>query len=301
MTPMVLLGTVVTHLFGGSVGREGAAVQMGAGLADHLFHRLKLSDSHRRHAMMAGIAGGFGSVFGTPLAATVFALEFSGSSYTDGTALLLCFVAAIVGNGVTRTWGIEHTHFDAISHLGVTPWILCKWLGFAIAIAITTTAFLWAKHAVKTYSLRYIVRMPTRMFVGGVMVVTLWYLSHGNEFLGLGVPTIARALHDPSLRTTTFAIKLLFTVVTLGTGYPGGEVTPLFFIGASLGNTLSQWLALPLSLGACVGMVSVFAAASNAPLALSIMAAEVFGVAVFPHALLVCTLCRFLTRRPESR
>ncbi len=133
------------------------------------------------------------------------------------------------------------------------------------------------------------------MMLGGAAVVGLWRLSGTSDYLGLGVPMIVRAFDDPHLPAYAFALKLLFTAVTLGAGFLGGEVTPLFFVGAALGNVLARVLDLPLALGAVVGMAAVFAAASNAPLALSIMAVELLGGAVFPHATIVCALAYVMT------
>ena len=143
---------------------------------------------------------------------------------------------------------------------------------------------------IKRHGERLVPRLPLRMALGGLVVVALWQLLGTADYLGLGVPTIVRAFHDPHLPVYAFALKLLFTAVTLGAGFLGGEVTPLFFVGAALGNALARALDLPLALGAGVGLAAVFAAASNAPLALTVMAVELLGGAVFPHAALVCAL-----------
>ena len=133
------------------------------------------------------------------------------------------------------------------------------------------------------------------MFLGGLVVVGLWKLVGSQDYLGLGVPTILRAFEDPALPVTMFALKLLFTAVSLGAGFPGGEVTPLFFVGAALGSVLAQILGIPVALGAGVGLAAVFAAASNAPLALSVMAVELLGVGVFPHVVIVAVIAYVLT------
>ncbi|MBK7399413.1 MAG: chloride channel protein [Myxococcales bacterium] len=295
MAPMVLIGTVLTHLFGGSAGREGTAVQMGASLSDWVSHRLGLEGSLRRQLLAAGVAGGFGSVFGTPIAGAVFGLEFIVLGQIEYQALVPALVASLVGDLVTRALGIVHTPYPAAPSLPLTPLLLGKWALFAVAIALATMAFIELTHFLKKQGERRIPRLPLRMFVGGVVVVLLWKLLGTSDYLGLGVPTIVRAFHDPSLPTTAFAAKLLFTAVTLGAGFLGGEVTPLFFVGAALGNALARALDLPLALGAGVGLAAVFAAASNTPLALSIMAMELLGGNVFPHVVIVCVLAYLLT------
>jgi H+/Cl- antiporter ClcA len=295
MAPMVLIGTVLTHLFGGSAGREGTAVQMGASLTDWLSHRLRLAPALRRQLLAAGAAGGFGSVFGTPIAGMLFGLEFSVLGRITYSALLPALVASLVGDLTTRALGIVHTPYPSAPGLALTPLVAAKWFVFALAIAATTSAFIELTHSIKRLGERYVPSLPLRMALGGLSVLALWRGFGTSEYLGLGVPTILRAFSDPSLPSYAFAAKLLFTAVTLGSGFLGGEVTPLFFIGAALGNQLGQVLALPLPLAASVGMAAVFAAASNTPLALSVMAVELSGANVFPHVVIVGVLAYLFT------
>jgi H+/Cl- antiporter ClcA len=294
MAPMVLVGTVLTHVFGGSAGREGTAVQMGASLADWLSHRLGVSKSVRRQLLAAGVAGGFGSVFGTPIAGTVFGLEFVVLGRIEYEALVPALVASVVGDLTTRALGVGHTHYPASPHVALTPLLLAKWLVFAAAVAATSTTFIELTHWLKKRGERHLRRLPLRMFVGGVAVVAMWKLVGTSDYLGLGVPTIVRAFTDPSLPSYAFALKLVFTAVTLGAGFLGGEVTPLFFVGAALGSALARVLGIPLELGAGVGLAAVFAASSNTPLALSIMAMELLGGDVFPHVVVVCVVAYLL-------
>ncbi len=290
MAPMVLLGTVVTHAFGGSAGREGTAVQMGASLSDWLSHRLKLSAPLRRQLLAAGVAGGFGSVFGTPIAGAVFGLEFVVLGRIEYAALLPALIAALVGDLTTRALGIAHVAYPVAPALPLTPLVLGKWLLFAAAVALVTVAFIELTHFLKRQGERRVPRLPLRLCLGGAVVVLLWQSFGTTDYLGLGVPMIERAFRDPDLPSYVFAAKLLFTAVTLGAGFLGGEVTPLFFVGAALGNALARLLGLPLELAAGVGMAAVFAAASNTPLALAIMAVELLGAHAFPHVVIVCVL-----------
>ena len=290
MAPMVLIGTVLTHLFGGSAGREGTAVQMGASLADAVAHRLKLSGPLRRQLIAAGVAGGFGSVFGTPIAGTVFGLEFLVLGRIEYDALVPALVASVVGDLTTRGLGISHTHYPAPAALALTPLVIAKWCLFSVALALTTTAFIELTHLLKKQGAKRLPRLPLRMFAGGLAVVAGWKAVGTSDYLGLGVPTIVRAFSDSALSPAAFALKLVFTAITLGAGFLGGEVTPLFFVGAALGNVLARALGLPLALGAGVGLAAVFAAAANTPLALSIMAVELLGANLFPHVVIVSVL-----------
>lgn len=295
MAPMVLVGTVLTHVFGGSAGREGTAVQMGASITDWVSHRLNVGKQVRRELLAAGVSGGFGSVFGTPIAGTIFGLEFIALGRIEYDALVPALVASVVGDMVTRGLGIVHTHYPAPSRLPLTGLLLLKWLLFSVAVAIVTTVFIELTHAIKKHAEKRVQRLPIRMFLGGVAVICLWRLAGTSDYLGLGVPMIVRAFTDPSMPMDAFALKLVFTAVTLGAGFLGGEVTPLFFVGATLGNTLAGVLRIPIEMSAGVGLAAVFAAASNTPLALSIMAVELLGGASFPHVVIVCVLSYLLS------
>jgi H+/Cl- antiporter ClcA len=295
MAPMVLIGTVLTHLFGGSAGREGTAVQMGASLADAVLHRLRLTGPLRRQLLAAGVAGGFGSVFGTPIAGALFGLEFVVLGRIEYGALLPALTAAVIGDMTTRALGIQHSLYPSPAALPLSPLLLGKWLVFALALSVATRVFVELTHFLKKQAAVRVPRLPVRMFLGGLVVVALWRLVGTSDYLGLGVPMILRSFRDPGLPTYAFALKILFTAVTLGAGFLGGEVTPLFFVGASLGNVLARQLGLPIELGAGVGLAAVFAAAANTPLALSVMAVELLGGALFPHAAIVCVLCYLLT------
>jgi chloride channel protein, CIC family len=294
MAPMVLVGTVLTHLFGGSAGREGTAVQMGASLGDFVSHRLRLAAPLRQQLLAAGVAGGFGSVFGTPIAGTVFGLELVVLGRVEYRALVPALVAAVTGDLTTRSLGIVHTPYPAVAALGLSPLVLGKWCVFAVAVAVVSALFIELTHALKRLGERHLPRLGWRMFVGGALVVAAWQLLGTSDYLGLGVPTIVRSFEDGTLPLWAFAAKLLLTALTLGAGFLGGEVTPLFFIGAALGNALARGLDLPLALGAGVGLAATFATCANAPLALSIMAVELLGANVLPHVVIVSSLAYVL-------
>jgi H+/Cl- antiporter ClcA len=295
MAPLVLGGTLLTHLFGGSAGREGTAVQMGAALSDWVGHRLGLRGELRREVLVAGVAGGFGAVFGTPIAGAIFGAEFVVIGRVEARALWPGLVAALVGDLVVHGLGVGHTRYPSPPTLALSPLLALKWLAFALAIAAVAAAFIELTHAIKALGAR--ARLPWRMALGGLAVVGLWWMAGTSDYLGLGVPMIERAFRDPDLPVYAFAAKLVFTAVTVGSGFLGGEVTPLFLIGAALGNALAQFLGLPLELGAGVGMAAMFAAASNTPLALSVMVVELLGAALLPHALLVSVAAHLLVGR----
>ena len=290
MAPMVLVGTVLTHLFGGSAGREGTAVQMGASIADEIAHRLYLTKQMRRLLLIAGIAGGFGSVFGTPVAGAIFGLEVLVVGRLEIRALIPALVASFVGDVVTRRLGVAHTPYPQLAHVPITFPLLGQLALIGVAMALAAIAFVELTHHLKAFLQRRIPRLPVRMFIGGCVVVAMWRLVGSNDYLGLGVEGIVGAFRDPSRPWFGFAAKIMFTAVTLSAGFLGGEVTPLFFVGATLGAVLARWFGLPIELGAGVGIAAVFGAAANAPLALSIMAVELLGWNVMPHVFVVTGL-----------
>jgi H+/Cl- antiporter ClcA len=276
MTPLVLFGTVMSHLFGGSAGREGTALQMGASLADQLTRPLKLGPHDRRILLMSGMAAGFGSVFGTPLAGGFFGMEVLAIGQLRYDALVPCFLAAIVADRVTLLWGVHHTVYRIPS----VPAMSAQGAGCAILAGIVfgITAMLFARttHAVGGLAKRWIAYAPLRPVCGGILVAGAVYAVGTTRYIGLGIPAIVEAFAH-GVAPWDFAAKLAFTAVTLGFGFKGGEVTPLFFIGATLGNALSYVLPLPVPLLAGMGFCAVFAGAANTPVASTLMAMELFG------------------------
>jgi H+/Cl- antiporter ClcA/PII-like signaling protein len=283
MTPLILLGTFVTHLFGGSAGREGTAIQTGASLADQLTRPLRLMPRDRRILLMAGISAGFASVFGTPLAGAIFGIEVLAFGRVSYDAIVPCFIAAFVGDLVTKAWGIQHTIYrvSEVPTLNIGG-ILCS-MAAGVAFGLVGMAFAKATHAVSHTARRLVPLAPFRPFAGGLIVTAAVFLFGTTKYIGLGIPTIVASFNS-KLPPFDFAAKFLFTAVTLGTGFKGGEVTPLFFIGSTLGNALSRILPLPPSLLAGMGFVAVFAGAANTPIASTLMAVELFGAEAGAYA-----------------
>jgi H+/Cl- antiporter ClcA len=289
MAPFVLFGTLITHLFGGSAGREGTAVQMGAALAAQLGKRFAWDATTSRILLICGVAGGFASVFGTPLAGAVFSLEWLFRRKVDPKSIFPAFWTAFVAHWVCElVWGIGHTAY-AIPEVAPHTLINLAWMIPAgIAFGLAARLFIETSHGIaRIFNL--ISFPPLRPLVGGVLIAGIVYLTGAYTYIGLGVPRIVEAFETP-LPWYDFLAKTGLTGLTLGSGFKGGEVTPLFFTGATLGNTLASWIPLPLALLAGCGFVGVFSGATNTPFACTLMGMELFGLEAGVYLGLACGL-----------
>ena len=282
MAPLVLFSTVVTHLFGGSAGREGTAIQMGGALADQLTKIFKLKAEDRRILLVTGVSAGFASIFGTPLAGAVFALEVFVVGRMRYDAIVPSFLAAVFANEAAHLWPIHHTHYaiPEVPELWAPQlmWAILAGLCFGLAGMLFSNA----THYWGGFFKKMITYPPFRPVVGGVVLAIavggIYYFNTENttRWIGLGVPVIVESF-EQQLPLSDFLLKILFTSFTLGAGFKGGEVTPLFFTGATLGSALSLFIPLPVALLAGMGFVAVFSGATNTPIACTLMGIELFG------------------------
>ncbi|WP_052282029.1 voltage-gated chloride channel family protein [Kluyvera genomosp. 1] len=289
MAPLVFIGTVVSHLFGASVGREGTAVQMGASIADQFTSALKLNDDARRMVLMAGVSAGFSSVFGTPLAGAIFGLEVMAIGRMHYTAIFPCLLAAIVADQVGLMWGVQHTHYAMSLIPQMSLWTLGAVIIAGCCFGLAARVFADATHLIGGIMKTHIAYAPLRPFIGGAVVAAAAYLLHADRYIGLGIPVIVDAFQHP-LAPWDFLGKLAFTVTSLGSGFKGGEVTPLFYVGATLGNALAPLLHLPFAFLAGIGFVAIFAGAANTPIASTLMAIELFGADIGIYAAMGCVV-----------
>lgn len=292
MAPMVLLGTLLTHLVGGSAGREGTAIQMSGSLSDQLTRIISLTVEDRKVLLLASIAAGFSSVFGTPLAGAVFALEICVIGKIRYQALVPALFAAVLANYVTSDfWQVAHTHYD----IGFTPTLSLEILLYCIVAGIcfglTSLLFIKTMEGMSKIFKSNITYPPLRPFIGGILLsgifLILLYYFNNTKFIGLGVAGILDSFKTPA-HSYDFLLKLFLTALTLSCGFKGGEVTPLFFIGAALGSALSMILPIPTALLAGMGFVAVFAGATNTPLACVFMGIELFGSACGVYVAIAC-------------
>ena len=246
MAPFVLGGTVISHLFGASVGREGTAVQMGGALADQLTHFFKLNHVDRRMVLMAGISAGFASVFGTPLAGAVFALEVLAIGRMRLDALLPCVIAAVVADQVGLLWGVQHTQYEVGLVPQISAWLLAAMVVAGAVFGLAGKVFADGTHALSAVMKKHIAYAPLRPLLGGAVIAAVVMWGSFDRYIGLGIPVMVEAFAHP-LAPTDFLGKMVFTIASLGSGFKGGEVTPLFYIGATLGNALAPLLEMASS------------------------------------------------------
>jgi len=236
---------------------------------------------------MAGISAGFASVFGTPLAGAVFGMEVVAIGRMRYEALFPCVVAAILADQVSLAWGVQHTHY-ALGVLAPMGWWPVTAVAFAgMLFGLVGMLFAAATRSLGGWMKRWITCAPMRPFIGGVVIAVAAWACDAYRYLGLGIPEIVQAFQQPVL-PWDFVGKLLMTVASIGSGFKGGEVTPLFYIGATLGNALAPLLQMPVGMMAGLGFVGVFAGAANTPIATTLMALELFGPQIGPFAAMAC-------------
>ncbi len=276
MAPLIFISSLLTHLGGGSAGREGTAVQMGGAIADQCTTLFKLNTAERKTILIMGVSAGFAAVFGTPFAAAIFALEIMSFKKIKFENIIPSFLAAFGAHYTCLAWQVKHTVYfiDIIPSITVSTisWTILAGIIFGLAAFLFTYTGKIFKGLFAKIKFE-----PMRPFIGGIIIALFIVVANSTKYIGLGIPSIMDAFNTPS-GSFDFALKLLLTSLTLSAGFKGGEVTPLFFIGATLGNILIWFIPLPMALLAGMGFVAVFAGATHCVVASIIMGVELFGI-----------------------
>ncbi|MNM87298.1 H(+)/Cl(-) exchange transporter ClcA [compost metagenome] len=289
MAPLVFIGTVVTHLFGGSAGREGTAVQMGGSIAEFIGRLFKLDKEDRRIILMCGISSGFGAVFGTPLAGTIFGMEVISIGSMEYSALIPCFTASFTGNLIATALGATHSHYklNGIPELSID--VIIKVVIASLLFGLISVIFSECIHECKKVFSKLFKCASIKSFWGGIIIILLTLIIVKRDYLGLGLPILENSFSS-IVSKVDFVWKIIFTSITLGAGFQGGEVTPFFFVGATFGNMLAGVINLSPSFLAGLGLVAVFCGATNTPISSFFLGLELFHGEAIVYIFIACII-----------
>lgn len=282
MAPLIYISTTLTQLFGGSAGREGAALQLGGSIANKAAKLLKMKDSGRKMLIMCGMSAGFSALFGTPLAASVFSLEIACVGYMQLGGLLPCVISAFTGFFMAKLFNMPPEVFPVESVPGLTPVLLLQVAALAVIAGIVSILFCKLLHGAEHVYSHRIKNSYLRIAVAGLLLIILTGAFGTRAYLGSGMEIIEEIFHHGQGNWYDFLLKMLFTAVTLGAGFKGGEIVPSFTIGAALGFACSGILGLPVELAAACGMAGLFCGVTNCPITALLISFELFGFAGMP-------------------
>lgn len=287
--PLIFISTFITHLFGGSSGREGAALQIGGSIASFLGNKIKLDEKDQRIITMCGMSAGFSALFGTPLAAVVFAMEVVSVGVMYYSAVVPCVISALTGAYIASLFSIEPTAFTIVGSIPeLSPLMILRSAILGILCAGVSMLFcLILKKVHKLYD-----KIPNRTiaaFVGGAIVIVLTYIVGSRDYNGAGMDVINRAVAGEA-KPEAFILKMIFTAATLGAGFKGGEIVPTLFVGATFGNIAGKAIGLGSSLGAGIGMVALFCGVTNCPMTSLILSIELFGAEGMIYYAVACAV-----------
>ena len=294
LLPVIFLSTVITHLLGGSAGREGAALQIGGSLGCNVGRMLELDEKEERIAILSGMSAVFSALFGTPVTATVFALEVCSVGIFHYSGLVPCGIAALVAYYVTTVFHIPPTRFT-IAAFGVQPAMVVRVCLLAALCALLSVLFCEFMHASAKLAVKVMPNTFLRAAIGGVLIIGMTLLVGNQDYNGGGVNIIASAIYDGQALPAAFLLKILFTAVTLSCGFKGGEIVPTFFVGASFGCVVGPLLGIPAQFAASIALVAMFCGGVNCPLASVILAVELFGSDNIIYFAIVCFISYMLS------
>lgn len=284
MGPLIFASTMITHLLGGSAGREGAAIQLGGSIANKLGSVMELNENDQRIIIMCGMSAGFSALFGAPMAAAIFSLEVISIGIMHYSALVPCVVASMTAHFLANFLSVEPERFSVAVIPEFSPVIFLKLILFAALAGGVSVLFCVCLHSVEHLYKRYLKNTYIRIFAGGCILILLSFVF-GKEYLGSGQGIMEAVFHGEEIDSYAFLMKMLFTAVTLGAGFKGGEIVPSFCIGAAFGHVMSALFGLPVTLVAACGMVGVFCGVTNCPITSLLIAFEMFGFEGMPYYL----------------
>ena len=294
VAPSIFLATAITHLFGGSAGREGAALQLGGSTASMLAKLFRLKTQERKVMVMAGMSAVFAGLFGTPLTATLFCMEFESVGTVFSPALLPCFLAAYVASRVSGLMGVHAETHMITEAFQITLTNCWQYLILAVLVSLLGIAMCWVFHQAEHFAAHHIPNPFVRIVAGGVIVMVLTLLVGDHRFNGAGMDMALNAVSG-NADWYSFLLKMLFTAVTLSAGFKGGEIVPTFCIGATFGCVMGGLLGLDPGMAAALGLIGLFCCATNSPLASMVLSIEMFGSTNLYLFAFVCVVCFVLS------
>lgn len=294
IAPAIFCSAAITHLFGGSAGREGAALQLGGSVASWLSSLLKLRKEDRTVLIMAGMSAVFAGLFGTPLTAALFCMEFASVGTIFSPALLPCYLSAFTASQVSAALGVHAEIYLLTTSYSLTLGYVLRYGALAVLISVLGIAMCFAFHKAEHLAAHHIQNSWLRIFAGGVLIAAMTCLVGDQRFNGAGMD-MALAAVSGQADWYSFLLKLLFTAVTLAAGFKGGEIVPTFCIGATFGLAAGGMLGLDGGIAAALGLVGLFCCATNSPLASIVLSIEMFGGANLHLFALVSVICFVLS------
>ena len=294
VAPSIFLATAITHLFGGSAGREGAALQLGGSAASMLAKLFKLKEEERKVMVMAGMSAVFAGLFGTPLTATLFCMEFESVGTIFSPALLPCFLSAFIASRVSLSLGVHAEVYILTEAFQLTLSNCWQYLVLAVLVSLLGIAMCWVFHQAEHFAAHHLPNPFVRIAVGGVIVMVLTLLVGDHRFNGAGMDMALKAVGGEA-DWYSFLMKMLFTAVTLSAGFKGGEIVPTFCIGATFGCVLGGLLGLDPGMAAALGLIGLFCCATNSPFASIVLSIEMFGSTNLYLFAFVCVICFVLS------
>lgn len=285
MAPLIFISTLITHLFGGSAGREGAALQMGGSIGNSIGRLFRFDEKDKHIMIMCGMSAAFSSLFGTPMAAAIFSMEMISVGVMYYAALVPCVISSLIAHGIGETLEVTNEFFliKNIPHFGVKEAVIISIL--AILCALVSILFCISLHAFEGLYKNHIKNKYLRAFVGGCLVIIATLLVGSQTYNGTGMNIINDCING-TVRPEAFILKILFTALTLGAGFKGGEIVPSFCIGASFGCLFGQITGFEPTLCTAVGMTSVFCGVTNCPITSLLISFELFGYDGMPYFLI---------------
>jgi len=284
MGPLIFTSTMITHLLGGSAGREGAAIQLGGSIANKLGSVMELNENDQRIIIMCGMSAGFSALFGAPMAAAIFSLEVISIGIMHYSALVPCVVASMTAHFLADFLAVEPERFTVMAIPEFGPAVFLKVIVFAALAGGVSILFCICLHSTEHLYKKYLKNTYMRIFAAGCIIIVLSFVF-GNDYLGSGQGIIEEVFHGEEIDSYAFLLKMLFTALTLGAGFKGGEIVPSFCIGAAFGFAVSAVFGLPVTLAAACGMVGVFCGVTNCPITSLLISFEMFGFEGMPYYL----------------